>query len=133
MRNNVSSLQSILQNGPKPTPDNAADGEHPAEYEAFASGRIGNRPQLMLIFRKASGEVLVFSYLSLTEIRAPNPEKGFTANFSGTKVVVAGEHLGKLFQLLCVHRVAEIVEADRVAVFHTEADDPVVTSLLVSQ
>jgi hypothetical protein len=133
MRNNVSSLNSILQNGARSASVDSAEGSEAVEYEALASGRIGSRPQLMLVFRKASREVLAFSYISLTEIRSPDPEKGFTIDFSGVKVVVAGERLGKLFQMVCVHRAAEIVEADRVMAFQTDAKDPVVTSLLVSK
>ncbi len=133
MRNNVSNLNSILAAGARTASVNPTECEEQPEYEAFASGRIGNRPQLMLVFRRANKEVLAFSYLSLTEIRSPDPEKGFTLDFSGMKVVVAGERLGRLFQMVCTHRAAEIVEADRVMAFQTDATDPVVTSLLVSK
>jgi hypothetical protein len=133
MRSNISNLSSLLNQGPKAATELASEIDETVEYEALANGRIGSRAQLMLVFRKASGEVWAFSYLSLNEIRSPNPEKGFTADFGGVKVVVAGDRLGKLFQMVCLHRAAEIVEADHAKIFQTDAKDPVVTSLLLAK
>lgn len=100
-----------------------------SEYEAFASGRVGNKPQLTLLFRKASGEVFGFPYASFTEIRSENADLGFTVEFSGVEVEVQGQNLSKLFRYVCFHRAAEIVEAARSEQFTLDPKLPVVLKI----
>lgn len=102
------------------------------EYAAFARGRVGTRPQMMICFRKCSGEVNVFAYSLLTRIRSENPDRGFTLTFSETEVRIEGEHLMALFHYLREHRAAEIVEADRTIVIKAEGECVVTRILVVS-
>jgi hypothetical protein len=133
MRNNISSLDSILSHGSRGATAAPQAANEVQEYEAFAHGRVGNRPQLMVVFKKASGEVFAFSYISLTEIRSPNPNKGFVVDFSGVKVAVVGDHLETLFRYLVDHKAAEIIEVDRAKAFQTGADAAIVTSVSVAR
>lgn len=132
MRNNVTNLSSLLGTPSRGGVAAASGEETPQEYEAFAHGRVGNRPQLMVVFRKASGAVHAFSYASLLELHAVDPERGCVVDFAGVKVAIVGEKLGRLFRYLCDHKAAEIVEADRAMVFQGASDSPVVTSIVVS-
>jgi hypothetical protein len=87
--------------------------EREAEYQPFANGRIGNQPQLTLVFRKKDGSVHGFSYSYFYSIESDNPDAGFTVDFSNAKVEVTGHNLEHLFRLVCQHRAAEIIEANR--------------------
>ena len=102
------------------------------EYTAFARGRIGTRPQMMICFRKCSGEVTVFAYSLLVRIQSDNPDRGFTLTFSDTKVTIEGENLTPLFHYLREHRAVEIVEADRTELMQAEGECVVSRILVVS-
>jgi hypothetical protein len=104
----------------------------PDEYTAFARGRVGTRPQMMICFRKCSGEVTVFAYSLLTRIHSENPDRGFSMNFSDTKVTLEGENLTPLFHYLREHRAAEIVEAERTVVLSSEGECVVSRILVIS-
>lgn len=99
------------------------------EYTAFARGRVGTRPQMMVCFRKCSGEVKVFAYSLLTKIRSDNPDRGFSMSFHETEVRLEGENLLPLFHYLREHRAVEIVEADRAEMLTAEGEC-VVTRIL---
>lgn len=95
-------------------PDRESSSEEtPDEYTAFAHGRVGRRPQMMVAFRKCSGQVEVFAYSRLTQIRSENPNRGFTLLFGDREVTIEGQELATLFRYLCEHRAVEIIEADR--------------------
>ena len=100
------------------------------EYTAFARGRVGTRPQMMICFRKCSGEVNVFAYSLLTKIRSDNPDRGFAMSFNDTEVRLEGENMLMLFNYIREHRAVEIVEADR-TVLMTAEDECVVSRILV--
>ena len=102
------------------------------EYTAFACGRVGTRPQMMICFRKCSGEVTGFAYSLLTKIRSENPDRGFTLTFNDTEVRLEGENLLPLFHYLREHRAVEIVEADRTVLMQAEGECLVSRILVVS-
>ena len=101
------------------------------EYTAFARGRVGTRPQMMICFRKCSGEVNVFAYSLLTKIHSDNPDRGFAMSFNDTVVRLEGENMLMLFNYIREHRAVEIVEADR-TVLMTAEDECVVSRILVA-
>jgi hypothetical protein len=101
------------------------------EYTAFARGRVGTRPQMMICFRKCSGEVNVFAYSLLTKIHSDNPNRGFAIAFNDTVVRLEGENMLVLFDYIREHRAVEIVEADR-TVLMTAEGECVVSRILVS-
>ncbi|MEZ6101665.1 MAG: hypothetical protein R3E01_22245 [Pirellulaceae bacterium] len=82
------------------------------EYQAFSFGRIGIKPQLTLLFRKATGEVEGFAYADFRGISAIDENAGFKIRFDTRTVKVEGRNLRQLFQYICLHRAAEIVEID---------------------
>jgi len=100
------------------------------EYTAFARGRVGPRPQMMLCFRKCTGEVIVFAYSLLTRIQSENTNRGFTMTFGDTKVTLEGENLVQLFDYIRQHRAVEVVEAERTVVMSSEGEC-VVSRILV--
>lgn len=111
----------------------ASDEVEEDEYVAFGNGRVGNRPQLTIVFRKASGEVFAFPYLSLSMIRSLDPDRGFKAEFSGVEVTVIGENLGKLFRHVCDHKAVELVEADRSQQFNATNECPIITEIVLKE
>lgn len=104
----------------------------PDEYTAFARGRVGTRPQMMICFRKCSGEVTVFAYSLLTRIHSENSDRGFTMTFGDTKVTLEGENLVQLFDYIRQHRAVEVVEAERTVVMSSEGECVVSRILVVS-
>ncbi|MEZ6033191.1 MAG: hypothetical protein R3C17_08875 [Planctomycetaceae bacterium] len=92
------------------------------EYTAFARGRVGTRPQMMICFRKCSGEVTVFAYSMLTRIQSDNTNRGFTITFGDTKVCIEGENLTPLFHYVREHRAVEILETERTVFLTAEGD-----------
>lgn len=105
-----------------------ADGE-PAEYQAFSFARVGIRPQLTLLLRKASGEVEGFPYADFRGVSAVDENSCFTIRFDTRTVKVEGQNLKQLFQYVCNYRAAEIVEAEATAAMHIP-DGKVVVSLV---
>ena len=102
------------------------------EYVAFARGRVGTRPQMMLAFRKCSGEMTVFAYSLLIRIRTENTNRGFMMSFADTDVRIEGENLTPLFHYVREHRAVEIVEADRTVLMQAEGECLVSRILVVS-
>lgn len=101
------------------------------EYTAFARGRVGTRPQMMICFRKCSSEVTVFAYSLLTRIHSDNPDRGFSMTFGDNKVTLEGENISPLFDYIRQHRAVEIVEADRTVVM-TSKVECVVSRILIA-
>lgn len=115
MSDSSSAIKDLLR-----TPSRTAissESARPAETEAdqrpFASGRVGDRPQVTLCFRKKSGYVRGFSYLHFCGIESEDPAQGFAIEFSQWRITVTGHNLEPLFRMVCQHRVAEIRESDR--------------------
>jgi hypothetical protein len=102
------------------------------EYEAFSHGRIGRRPQMMIVFRKCSGEVVAYPYSMLSRIRSEDVDRGFTLSFAGTDIIIEGRQLARLFNYVCEHRAAEIIELDRAEAM-AESAECVVTRVTVSK
>lgn len=75
--------------------------------------RISRRPQMMIGFRKCSGEIDVLPYAMLTRIRSEDTSRSMRLCFSQGEVLIEGEELTQLFHYLCEHRVLEIAESDR--------------------
>ena len=121
-----------LARGDNRRTDEEAATDTTDEYTAFARGRVGTRPQMMLCFRKCSSEVTVFAYSLLMRIHSENPDRGFTITFGDTKVTLEGENLTALFHFIREHRAAEVVEADRTVVMTTEGECVVSRVLVVS-
>ncbi|WP_254509541.1 hypothetical protein [Anatilimnocola floriformis] len=134
MVDNVSTaIRDLLERKPNKS-DSAevvdAEAVEPEEYAALANGRIGNRAQLSLVFRKASGAAHAYSYTHLFSVESDNPNEGFTVTYSAAKtVVVRGQNLAILFETVCRHRAAEIVEATRAQALETAKFYPIVTSI----
>ncbi len=84
-----------------------------SDYVAFGHGRVGRRPQMMIAFRRCSGEIEVFPYSMLRKIQTEDPDRGFHLSFGETEVLVRGRGLIQLFRYVCEHRAVEMVEADR--------------------
>jgi hypothetical protein len=130
---NTTSIRALLE---KPSRSNAspltavsAHVDRNNEYEPFANGRIGNHPQLTLVFRKQDGSVRGFSYSYFYSIESNNPTEGFVIDFSHIQVEVQGRHLEHLFRLVCDHRAADIVEARHDQVFARPELEPVVEEI----
>ena len=130
---NTASLRAILEKPERAIarsqPTLPIEGDADAEYEAYANGRIGNRPQLMLALRKADGSVRVFAYTYLYSISAQDPARGFVLDFSQEKVEVHGQHLERLFDLVRQHKAVEIVETPRSQTFEQPAGAPLVETI----
>jgi hypothetical protein len=116
----------------RPEPRRQDDAAAADEYTAFARGRVGTRPQMMICFRKCSGEVYVLAYSLLTKIHSENPDRSFTLSFSDTQVRIEGENLIQLFHYVREHRAAEITEAERTVVMSAEGECVVSRVLIVS-
>lgn len=114
-------LAQLARGDTRRSEDDSATGSA-EEYTAFARGRVGTRPQMMLCFRKCTGEVTVFAYSLLTRIHSENPVRGFSITFGDTKVTIEGENLTPLFHYIREHRAVEIVEAERTEILKTEGD-----------
>jgi hypothetical protein len=111
----------------------AAAPDDETDYTAFSFGRVGNRPQMTLVFRMNSGEVIGFPYAHITGIRADDCERSFTIDFGTATVTVVGNGLGRLFRYVCEHRVLEIVELDRRTVLSRDAVECLVDSIRVTR
>ena len=85
-----------------------------SEYRAFSFGRVGVRPQMTLLLRKASGEVEGFPYADFHGIHSMNEELGFSIQFGRRLVNIEGRNLKQLFGYVCNFRAAEIVEATEI-------------------
>ena len=136
---NAPSLRALLEK-PRPQlraePATASPAEPDAEpadvYTPFASGRIGNRPQLVLLFRQASGAVRGFSYSYFYCVESDNPAQGFAIDFAHVKVTVVGRNLDLLFRYVCQHRAAEIVEVARNQNLELGASEPVIERICIA-
>lgn len=127
MSDDARSITDLLQLRPKfaeiAKPASAdSDDTSEDEYVAFARGRIGRRPQMMITFVKCSGEVEVLAYSRLTRIRSENPDRGFTLTFGEAEVCIEGEQLTPLFHYVREHRAVEVVEADRSVIMESEGE-----------
>jgi hypothetical protein len=134
MDNSASSLNSLLQRqnrgalpGTRHAPELASTKDE--EYQAYAKGRVGNKAQLTLIFRKADGSVRAFTYTHLFSIVAQDSATGFEVTFSRERITIKGHNLAELFRFLCEHRVSEIAEADRSEALSTNGE-PIVETIL---
>jgi hypothetical protein len=96
------------------------------EERSFANGRVGNRAQVTLVFRKKNGSVRGFSYVHFFSIESDKPAEGFSIEFSQFRVTVSGRNLEPLFRLVCAHRVAEIGEVDSSEFFARAEKEPLV-------
>lgn len=108
-------------------------GENPSTDDGdvnLSYGRVGQRPRMMLAFRKCSGEVEVFPYSLLSRIHSDDIDTGFTLTFGPKTIIVAGRKLTQLFRYVCEHRAAEITEADRTTALISDATI-VVTSIRI--
>ena len=86
--------------------------DDPDEYQAFCFGRVGVKPQLTLLVRKATGDVEGFPYADFSGVSATDENTGFTVRFGTRTVRVEGRNLQRLFHYLCNYRAAEIIETD---------------------
>jgi hypothetical protein len=103
--------------------------EDAEQYQAFAYGRVGSRPQLMLCLIKCDGHHLVLPYADLRSITTNAPDKGFHLEFVGRDILVEGSSLTTCFRYLRDQRLAELVEIDRPAAMSQPTDTPVVQKI----
>src|SRR5437762_2318815 len=120
---NLLEKQSRTSGGTKSA---APDADEDQEYVAFANGRVGARPQLVLIFHKADGSATALSYAHLYSVTADDPATGFVAEFTQTKVTIKGRNLEPLFRFVCQHRAWEVNEAQRNQALEASAENSVV-------
>ncbi len=100
--------------------------EEAEEYQALSFGRVGIKPQITLLFRKANGEVEGFPYADFRGISSVNEDIGFTVRFDTRTVKVEGQNLREAFRYICTHRAAEILEADEATAMQSPDGKPVV-------
>lgn len=122
------SFRALLQRPPEDEDVRSQSVDEDAET-AFTFGRVGSRPQLTLLFQRASGAVFGYPYANLTALRSEDPDLGFTLEFGDAVVKVTGRNLEMLFQYVCDHKASRIEEARRAAVFGTDSRNAVVESL----
>jgi hypothetical protein len=101
------------------------------EYQAFASGRIGTRPQICVTFEKINGVSITLSYAHLYSISSECPNAGFMAEFSDHKVIVAGRNLEKLYRYLGDHQARHILQTLDSQSMQLADDQPVVEDLKI--
>jgi hypothetical protein len=100
------------------------------EYTAFASGRLGTKPQLTLVFRTVAGVSHAFAYAHLYAMEY-DPAAGIMLQFSQHWVTVRGRNLEGMFRYLCLHRVQTVQETDALHAEALPAKEAVVTGLLI--
>jgi len=130
MEGNSKGIVSILEKQGRSgaaAPSGEIDGEN--EYTAYANGRVGTRPQLSIIFRKADESAKAFAYSHLYSVETSDPAAGFVVEFSQTRVTIKGRNLEALLRFICQHRVLEVTEAERSRVFEVAAEQPVVEKI----
>jgi hypothetical protein len=125
----VSILEKQGRKAPSGKPPDGGDSEVDNEYTAYANGRVGTRPQLSIVFRKADGSAKAFAYSHLYSIETADPNLGFALELTQTKVTIKGRNLSRLFFFVCEHRAAEVIEAERNQVFSAADADPVVETI----
>lgn len=108
-----------------------AVSEESDEYQAFTFGRIGAKPQLTLLVRKATGEVEGFPYADFAGISAKDEDAGFSVRFGPHSVRIEGRNLKQLFQYVCNYRAAEIIQADERTVMTIGPDKGVVWGISI--
>jgi len=110
-----------------PQSDSAAD-----EIVNEAQCRIGRRPQMMIVFRKCSGRVVVRPYSMLQGIETDDSERSFRMDFPNLQVTISGDKLQRLFEYACQHRVTEIREAGRTEALEFERLETVVSQIRIT-
>lgn len=92
-------------------PQGQADREE--ELVGPSRHRLAYRPQMMLIFRQASGEVDVLPYSHLQGVHSNNPDRELLVSFQNACVTISGTQLLPLFHYICEHRMKEIIVGER--------------------
>lgn len=105
--------------------------EEEAEYQAFAFGRVGRRPEIMIEFHKADGFRLNVQYIDIKEIETTNPDKGFSIRTPMHKFIIEGANLDRCYRYLQQNRIAELKEIDRPTAMSTTTDEAIITSLRI--
>jgi hypothetical protein len=123
------SLRLLLTRQEPEARNASAESNDEAGYVSLGHGRIGNRPQLSLLFTKSDGSGKAVAYNLFCGIEFDNPDEGFTLLFSTCKVVIAGRNLKQLLRRICQHRQAEIVEVGQRAALGAPPGEPVVETI----
>jgi hypothetical protein len=101
------------------------------EYQAFSFGRVGQRTQLTVGFRKADGFSEGFSYSDFRGWTTPDSKTLIELQFVGKKVCVQGANLGRVLELVRQHRLFELVEASRPQAMVCNDDEPLVLAIKI--
>lgn len=109
----------------------AADAGGEDEYRAYASGRVGNRPQISLTLTKKDGRGKTLSYSHFYCLDFDNPNLGCVVEFTRHRVTLKGRNLAELVRLLGDHKAREIQETDELHAMTLGPAAPVVTSIEV--
>ena len=107
-------------------PSESDDAIHEAQC------RIGRRPQMMIAFRKCSGQVVVRPYSMLQGIESDDADRSFRMDFANLRVTIVGENLQQMFDYACEHRVLQIRESDRTEAIELDRIKIVVNSILIT-
>lgn len=114
-----------------PLSQSAAEVEE--EITSYASGRIGNKPQLTVTFRQVDGSSQAFAYSHLYSVAADAESGSFAVEFSQHVVLILGRNLAHLHRLLCDHKVHTVQELSPTQAMALPEQQPVVTSVRVSK
>ena len=106
-----------------------ADNE---DYRAFGYSRKPVSSDPMINFIDSTGNQTAFAYGHLYQTRF-DPSDGITIEFTEHLVSIRGRRLGEAFAKLVSQRVVFVAEADRPTAVLIPDNEPVVTTLLISQ
>lgn len=113
----------------RPAETEIEEWEGEAEYQAFAFGRVGNKPQISVTFRLINAKGYNFAYSHYYGIVDDHPNVSFSIEFTRHVVLIAGRNLEMLHRLLCDHKVREVRQVDELEAKVLPDGVPVVTHM----
>ncbi len=123
------SVRNLLGNAPRRIQPVAPLEE---EYQAFGSGRIGTRSQIMVAFRRSDGYVEALPYASVNRLYSSDVDRVIYIDFGDRLVLIEGSHLSLLFRYLTDNRCSEVVEIDERTAMRQHPNDPIVSRIVIS-
>lgn len=124
-------MKALAKPKPKPVGMEIEEGEGEAEYQAFAFGRVGNKPQISVTFRLVNAKGYNFAYSHYYGIVDNHPNISFSIEFTRHVVMIEGRNLEMLHRFLCDHKVREVHQVDELEAKVLPEGVPVVTKMEV--
>lgn len=112
-------------------PIDSPSADEERDVVAYANGRIGNKPQLMVTFRQVNGASNTFAYSHLYSVTTDVDGAGFVAEFSQHKVAVQGRNLAGLYRYFCDHKVQLVLAMGESQAMAADETDSVVTAISI--